>query len=408
MNSSADRLNDACRWLESQKSVITQQLVEWAEIASGSHDTEGLQQMADRLRSDWQQHGLILQPTSLPSIEEIDSHGDILCWKTVDALVARQRPEAARRVLLAIHFDTVYERESSFRKCQWLDADRLRGPGVVDAKGGLLVMMWALAAIEKFDLAAEIGWTAILNPDEEIGSPASAALFQQQAGQHDFGLLFEPCLPDGAMVSQRKGSGNFTIVVRGRSAHSGRDPENGRNAIVLLSQVIGEVDRLNDPQAGTTVNVGRIEGGGPLNRVPDLAIGRLNVRVSDASALADFENRLGQIVDQANEREGFEVRLHGGFHAPPKSVDDRTRKIQLAVEASLDPAAAAIRWQSTGGACDGSKLAFYGLPNVDTLGPRGGNLHNPEEWVDTASLVPKATSIVRLMTDYSRGVGPLA
>ncbi|QDS90034.1 Carboxypeptidase G2 precursor [Rosistilla ulvae] len=401
--SPTDGLRDASDWLRSQEPAIKEQLVQWAEIASGSHDTVGLQRMSNRLRADWQHHGFTLQPTPLSAIQEVASQGEIVEWKSVDALVARQRPGAARRVLLAIHFDTVYEQESDFKQCQWLDADRLRGPGVVDAKGGLLVMMWALAAIEKFDLAGEIGWTAILNPDEEIGSPASAALFQQQAGLHDFGLLFEPCLPDGAMVSQRKGSGNFTIVVRGRSAHSGRDPEDGRNAIVLLSQVVGEVDRLNDPHAGTTVNVGRIEGGGPLNRVPDLAIGRLNVRVNDASALADFENRLSQIVDQANEREGFEVRLHGGFHAPPKSVDDRTREIQRAVEASLDASEPAIRWQPTGGACDGSKLAFYGLPNVDTLGPRGGNLHSPDEWVDTASIVPKATSIVRLLTAYARG-----
>ncbi|QDV70148.1 Carboxypeptidase G2 precursor [Rosistilla carotiformis] len=403
METPSDRLHAACLWLESEQAAITDQLIQWAEIASGSHDTRGLQRMADRLRSDWQQHGLTLQPTPVTEIQEIDAYGELVSWKTVDALVASRRPDASRRVLLAIHFDTVYEADSVFKQCRWLDSHRLGGPGVVDAKGGLLVMMWALAAIERFQLAEEIGWTAVLNPDEEIGSPASAGLFQQLAVAHDFGLLFEPCLPDGAMVSDRKGSGNFTVIVRGRSAHAGRDPESGRNAIVLLAKLIGEIDRLNDFQLGTTVNVGRIEGGGPLNRVPDLAIGRLNVRVDDRAAQSQFESQLRRIVERANSNEGFSVALHGGFHAPPKIVDASTWAIQRAVEASIATTDPAIRWQPTGGACDGSKLAFYGLPNVDTLGPRGGNLHSPEEWVDTATLVPKATSIVRLLTAYARG-----
>lgn len=401
MSSTADRLNEACQWLQSQQTTLTDQLIQWAEIGSGSHNRSGLQTMANRLRLDWQQHDLTLMPAPLDPIEEVDNHGRVQRWQTVDALVAQRRFELPRRVLLAIHFDTVYEQDSEFTNCQWLESDRLQGPGVVDAKGGLLVMMWALAAVERFQLAADIGWTAILNPDEEIGSPASASLFQRQAAEHDFGLLFEPCLPDGGMVSQRKGSGNYTIVVQGRAAHAGRDPQQGRNAIVLLSQLITQVDRLNDLKAETTVNVGRIEGGGPLNRVPDLAIGRLNVRAADAAAQRRFEDQLKQIVAAADANEGYGVQLHGGFHAPPKLIDDATRRVQQRVESSLAEDEAAIRWQATGGACDGNKLAFYGLPNVDTLGPRGGNLHSPDEWVDTASLIPKAASIVRLLAAYS-------
>ena len=157
-----------------------------------------------------------------------------------------------------------------------------RGPGVIDAKGGLVVLLTAIDAVERSDLAGNLGWELFLNTDEEIGSPGSAAFFAEAAKRNHLALLFEPAMPDGALVSERKGSGNFSLVVRGRAAHAGRDFSAGRNAIVAAADFAVAVHRLNGTIPEVTLNVARIDGGGPANVVPDLAVCRLNAGSRDA------------------------------------------------------------------------------------------------------------------------------
>ena len=165
------------------------------------------------------------------------------------------------------------------------DDGTLNGPGVADAKGGIVVMLHALQALEASPLAEHIGWEVLLNPDEEIGSPGSRPLIDSIAPRCDFGLLFEPALGDNQLVSWRKGSGNFSLLVRGRSAHAGRAFAEGRNALVAAAKVVQAISDLNtDPEV--TFNVARIDGGSPMNVVPDLAIVRANVRVRTADELS--------------------------------------------------------------------------------------------------------------------------
>ncbi len=129
-----------------------------------------------------------------------------------------------------------------------------------------------------------LGWTLVLTPDEEVGSPSSAHLWDSLAATHGLWFAVRTAMASGALVGMRKGSGNFTIVVRGKSAHAGRDFEAGRNAIALASHLATNLDRLNGRIPDTTINLGRISGGGPVNVVPDLAIVRFNVRAPDAQS----------------------------------------------------------------------------------------------------------------------------
>lgn len=181
-------------------------------------------------------------------------------------------PSASARVLLAIHYDTVFGPEHCFQQCTRLSDTSLRGPGVADAKGGIVVLRYALQALLKYQIHGEVGWTVVLNPDEELGSPNSSTYLRDLASEFEFGLLFEPALPTGALVSQRKGSGNFTAVVRGRAAHAGRHFEDGRNALAEISRLAAALDALNGLREGTTINIGHITGGGPVNIVPELAV----------------------------------------------------------------------------------------------------------------------------------------
>ena len=278
---------------------------------------------------------------------------------------------------------------------------RLRGPGTADAKGGIAVIRWALEAVRRFELDRRIGWSVLLNPDEEIGSPASAPLMAQRAAGYDFALVFEPALPDGGWAADRKGSGNWTFVVHGRAAHAGRDPAAGRNAIVHAARLIIDLDALNRADGGVTVNVGRTVGGGPLNRVPDAAAVHLNVRVIDAAQQRDVERRLRELQVRYDAVDGYACQLHGRFHAPPKRADAAALRLRQRVQRAAEKVGRRVQWHDTGGACDGSKLAAMGLPNVDTLGPTGEHLHSSDECCRIDSLVPAAQTVVQLIADFA-------
>jgi glutamate carboxypeptidase len=334
----------------------------------------------------------------------IGDGGETVSVETGPALRWDFQPLATARVLLMIHYDTVFGPEHEFQTCEQISSTLLRGPGVADAKGGIVVLRYALQALLKFDLAPDLGWTVLLNPDEEVGSLSSAGLLRELAPKYDFGLLFEPALPSGAMISQRKGSGNFIVVVRGKAAHAGRYFKNGRNAVAEIGRLVAAIDSINGQRADTTINVGFVSGGGPVNIVPDFAIVRLNARVPDTESANWFEEQLRQLVQVTNSREGFACELHGSFTSPPKCIDAAQQALMRAIEASsaklnLLP----VQWQDTGGVCDGNKLAAAGLPNIDTLGPRGDGLHSNQESVHLDSLVEKSKLLVEILCGFASG-----
>ncbi len=406
-------------WLASQQSAMSHDLIALANQNSGSSHSVGLMAVADWLRTWMDLPGASFQAVPLPPRHMIDDQGQELAIESPPMLRWDWAPTASagmpidskgstderlRRVLLAIHYDTVFPSDSPFQACTWLDSQRLNGPGVADAKGGIVVIRYALQALLQFGLLKNIGFSVLLNPDEEIGSPSSVGVFDEVAGEFDFGLLFEPALPGGSLVSQRKGSGNFTIVVRGRSAHAGRDMASGRNAIVHLSRLLLELEALNGQREGLTLNVGVVRGGSAFNVVPDLAIGRVNVRVAERESIAWVNEKFAELIEKANAVEGFQCQLHGGITSPPKLINDSQRQLMQVVEqAALAIGAPPVTWQATGGVCDGNKLAAAGLPNIDTLGPRGDRLHSVHEWVDVPSLVEKAQLVVNLLSRFDSG-----
>jgi glutamate carboxypeptidase len=290
--------------------------------------------------------------------------------------------------MLCIHMDTVYPKEDAFQVCRMTEGGQLNGPGVADAKGGLVVMLYALKALEQSPLAGKIGWEVIINADEEVGSPGSGKLIRARASHCNFGLLFEPALPGGHLVSWRKGSGDFTFVVRGKSAHSGRDFNQGRNAIVALARLLDEIDKLNG-EPDVTLNVGRISGGGALNRVPDLAVGRVNVRVKDLEEQNGVEIDFEDLVKKYSQLDGISVEMHGGFTSPPKPDDDHAIALQQRIAQCGAALGMEFEFKGTGGACDGNKFAAAGLVNVDSMGPCGGNIHSDKEFLIPESLVPR-------------------
>lgn len=397
-----DRFAPTLRWIDAQADAMADQVRAMARINSGSYHVAGLDACAHAIA---RAAGTIgdLQVEPLAPHRQIDSAGGQIERPLGQLIRAARRPQARLQVLLCIHYDTVYDADDPFQTVTEVTPGVVRGPGVTDAKGGLVVMLTALEALERSPFAEGIGWEMIINPDEEIGSPGSAPLLAEAAARHDLGLLFEPSLPDGSLVSARKGSGNFIFVVRGKAAHAGRNPDDGRNAIHALGSVITAVAAMHRSMPGITTNVGQITGGGAVNVVPDMAIARCNIRVSSAVERQHVEAVLRCVVEQVSARDGFHAELHGDFHAPPKETDGPTLQLlshlaDCGREIGLD-----LAWKSTGGACDGNKLAAAGLPNVDSLGVRGGAIHSDQEYLHLDSLVERAKLSALLLMRLAAG-----
>ncbi len=391
-----ERLGTIRHWLQDRKPQSIERLKRWCDTNSSSYDSDRLRRMADLLAEDFRNIGVEFTSIELPPISSIDDAGHRSTIATGPALLWNFRPEATRRVLLMIHYDTVYRSDDEPSICH-VEANCMVGPGTADAKGGIATIYTVVEALGQFKILSRIGLSVLLNPDEEIGSPASRQLMKELAPEFDAALLFEPALPDGSLVRARKGSGNFDCWVKGRSAHAGRDLAAGRNAIMQAARLVIALTELNAPELGIQVNVGRISGGGPLNRVPDMARVQLNVRVESRETLRHTEAALAQLASQYS-RDGFEVEIHGEFHAPPKIPDSQFYRLQKIVDRASALVGDPIQWLDTGGACDGSKLTAYGLANVDSLGPRGQGLHSPSEYCELDSLVPAALRVIAILS----------
>jgi len=194
---------------------------------------------------------------------------------------------------------------------------------------------------------------------------------------------------DGGLASERKGSGNFHVRVKGRAAHAGRDFAAGRNAIAAASRIAVALDGLNGKREGVTLNVARIDGGSPLNQVPDNAVLRFNARFPDAAACHWMEFAIAEAL-KAERRNGIEVDLHGGVTRPAKPFTPTQKKLFGEVKKAGALIGQEIGWKPSGGVCEGNNLFAAGLPNVDTLGVRGGDIHSENEFAWPQSFAERA------------------
>lgn len=380
---------------------IVDRAVDWCAINSGSRNLKGLERQRQALLEAAAR--LPAAPVEIPLApsHEVAADGRETELAHPPSLAVIVRPEAPIQVVLTGHYDTVYPEESAFQRVRTRPDGALHGPGIADMKGGISVMLAALEAFERHPSAANLGYRVLLSPDEEIGSIASAPLLADFAGRGHVGLTYEPALADGALASARKGSGNFHIVVHGRAAHAGRDFAAGRNAVIGAARIAEKLHALNGLRDGVTVNVARIDGGAPLNMVPDVAVVRFNVRFPQAEAVAWFEGEVARIVDEAGD--DLHAHLHGGVTRGAKPFNAAQQRLFAAVKdvgALLDQE---IAWKPSGGVCEGNNLFASGLPNVDTLGVRGGDIHSEAEHAWPESFVERSQLSALLLMKLASG-----
>jgi glutamate carboxypeptidase len=366
------------------------QVEAWAAVNSGSRNLDGLATIGARLAGAFADLPGDIAMREPSPVEAIDAAGKVYELPHGKNLHLTVRPDAPVQVLLTGHMDTVFDADHAFQQAKWLDPGKvLNGPGVADMKGGIAVMLAALKAVEASPFAAQLGYEVVINADEEVGSLGSAALIAEAARGKRAALTYEPsALPDGTLAGARPGSGNFAFTVRGRSAHAGRNPEDGRNALVAAADLAVRLKASVGP--GLNINPARIDGGSPNNVVPDLAVLRVNLRPETLDDQARAEQLIRSSVAAIAAEHDVQISTHGHFARPPKPLTPETEALFGLVKQAGADLGQSIDWKSTGGVCDGNNIAACGVPVIDTMGVRGGSIHSMEEYLIVESLSERA------------------
>ncbi len=361
----------------------------WSAINTGTGNLAGLAEQAGLLVDAFSALPGKAELVDAAQVTAIDTSGKEFEKPHGQHMILRVRPDAARRLLFTGHMDTVFPVDHPFQTQQWLDDDTLNGPGLADMKGGIAVMLHALLALEAKGDAAKIGYDVLINADEETGSLSSRALIEQLAAGKYAALTYEPsALPDGTLAHARGGTGNYSVIIKGKSAHAGRNPQDGRNAIVAAAALTVGLKGLETPEC--SVNPAKIEGGAANNVVPDNAVVRFNIRPKEPSAGEQFEAGLQALMGEIRQSHEVSIDLHGGVTRPPKPVNRQAQKLFDLVRDCGAMLGQEIGWQSTGGVCDGNNIAACGVPVVDTMGVRGGAIHSDQEFMIVPSLKERA------------------
>ncbi len=374
----------------------------WSKINSGTTNLDGVRKVGKLLADAFSVLPGKVNLVAPEPVEIVRTNGTIDHIERGEHLTISVRPEANIRILLTGHMDTVFPSDHPFQQVSEREPGVLNGPGLADMKGGLSTMLGALQLLENSDIAKRIGYDVMINSDEEVGSGSSAKLIEQLAHGKIAALTYEPALPDGTLAGERGGSGNFSIIFTGKSAHAGRNPDEGRNALIAAADMALRLKTLH--RDGLSVNPAKIDGGGPNNAVPDHCILRVNFRPKSMEDQKEAQLTLDNLVQLIAEEHDLDVHCHGGFGRPPKPIDAQAQKLfglvkQCGAELGLD-----INWRGTGGVCDGNNIAACGIPVVDTMGVRGGAIHSSDEFLIVDSLVERTQlSALTIMRIAERG-----
>jgi glutamate carboxypeptidase len=298
------------------------------------------------------------------------------------------------RVVVIGHFDTVWPLGTLARRPFTVADGVAWGPGALDMKAGIVQLAEALAVLE--DVA---GIDVVLTADEEVGSHTSRALVERVARGTGAVLVLEPSVPGGALKTARKGTGDYTLAVRGRAAHAGNEPERGANALVALAEVVLAATRLARPELGTTVTPTLASAGTASNVVPAEATAALDVRASTMEEAARLDADLRVL---ATAVPGTSLVVEGGFNRPPMpasaSADLFARAQACAARLGMEP----LTGMAVGGGSDGNFTAAIGVPTLDGLGGVGAGMHAEDEHVVVSAMAERAALLAELLDDLRR------
>jgi glutamate carboxypeptidase len=359
-------------------------LKRFVESESPSHDKAAVDRLGRIVASEWRKRGAAVR------VLRQAARGDHV---RAEMFLGKGRP--AGQIMVLGHLDTVYPlgtiRKMPFR----VSGGRAWGPGTFDMKGGIVLALAAVDALRAVVAEPQKRIVFLWTSDEEIGSGTSRAAIENEARKSDAVLVLEPSLGrDGRLKTARKGVGGAEIIVTGRSAHAGVDPERGVNAVHELALQIERLIRLNDPKRGITVQATVIEGGTVTNVVPEHSRAQLDIRYArmvDARVLDRKLRGLKPII------KGARLVVRRGSNRPPLERTTAVRALFHRAQNLMREMGLPLGEAATSGGSDGNFTAALGVPTLDGLGAVGDGAHSPREHVAIRALAERAALIAGLL-----------
>ncbi|KYG31913.1 M20 family metallopeptidase [Alkalihalobacillus trypoxylicola] len=350
---------------------------------SGSYDKVGIDQLANILKPYFTELGYSIET------KEQDVYGN--------HLVIQHPKVSDPEILIVAHMDTVFEKGTASLRPFSVKGSKAFGPGVIDMKASLVSLIYALKDLKNQRNKALQHVKIILNSDEEIGSPSSRRIIEEEAKKGiRYALIMEPARKDGSLVTERRGNGHYVMEIQGKAAHSGIEPEKGRSAIQELALKIVKLHALNDYEHGISVNVGMIEGGDAVNTISAHAIGHIDVRVSTLEQIEELEHKIEEVCSTSDVI-GTKIDLSGDISRPPMIKNQQISALFEIVQQVGKEIGIEIKDTKTGGGSDASFTAALGIPTIDGLGPVGGNAHSEKEYLDIPSLLERTRLLSKLI-----------
>ncbi len=369
-------------------------LEEMVLIQSGSYNKEGIDELGQFIKSTFQSNNVSCQ------VMEQEKYGNHLIVRSLC------KEKFDTQILLVGHMDTVFPKDTGFN---WYREGNTHcyGPGVIDMKGGLAAGIFALKALDNENFLTKIPVTFIFNSDEEIGSPSSKTLVQQEARNSIFAFVLETGGRNGEIVTGRKGNLSLELKIKGRAGHAAFAGKDKASAIVELAHKIIEFESLNNPDRGISVNVGRVNGGIGPNTVPEHALARIDFRFLKAPDKAYLEKKIAEITQKQNiqNTRSHSVILSG---RPPMPVSEKNRKLFKVVKETAKSIGLSVEEEFRAGVSDANLIAGENTPVIDGLGPIGAMDHSEDEYMLKESLLQRsallANAIVECWEKYNQGL----
>ncbi|MGH9744477.1 MAG: M20 family metallopeptidase [Candidatus Acidiferrales bacterium] len=308
----------------------------------------------------------------------------------------RGRGESAGQILVLGHLDTVYPLGTIGKMPFRVAGGKAWGPGTFDMKGGLVLALGAVDALRAAGAGPRKRVVFLWTSDEEIGSESSRRWIEREARWSDAVLVLEPSFGrEGKLKTQRKGVGGAEMIVTGRAAHAGIEPEKGVNAVHELALQIARLMMMNDRRRGITVQATVVEGGTTSNVVPARARAMVDVRFERA---ADARGILRRLRGLRPILRGARVEVRVGAMRPPLERTAGVRGLYRAAQELMRGVGRALGEAATGGGSDGNFTAALGVPTLDGLGAVGDGAHSVREYVVVREMAPRAALIAGLLT----------
>jgi glutamate carboxypeptidase len=365
-------------------------LQEVVNIDSGTGDVDGGRKVAGTLIARLKALGMTIEPAPA---EEAG-----LPENTVATLTGRGKA----RILLIGHIDTVFAPGTAQRRPFRMDDKRAYGPGVADEKGGVVEGVYGLQILHDLGFADFGKIVFLMETSEERGSPGTRALIGKLLKDADVELNLEPGDTPDTVTVWRKGSVTFQIDVKGRAAHAGIAPQDGRNAALELIHQISGLDAFPKSGPGLTANLTIMHAGTRANIIPEDASAQVNVRVRDK---ADFD-RVEAILRRDAESTVIpdtKVTVRRGEGYPPLPNNPATDKLAARAQRIYSGIGRTLAAGGNGGASESALAADAGVPALDGLGPVGGGFHSDDEFLELDTVIPRLYLLTMLLMDLGSG-----